>query len=65
MEAEPRESNMQTLSVALAALRDALVLVSMALKDHLADQPSPARDEARAQVDRELARIRMGQRDHF
>lgn len=65
MEAEPREFDMQRLSVALAALRDAWVLISMALKDHLADEPSPIRDEAMAQVQRQLARIRMGERDNF
>lgn len=65
MKAEPREFDMQTLAVALADLRDALVLMSLALKDHLANQPNPARDEAMAKVERELARIRMGQRDHF
>jgi hypothetical protein len=39
-------------------LRDSLVLISMALSDHLRQSASPLRDEVLAQVQRHLARIR-------
>jgi hypothetical protein len=62
MDAEWTESNLQVLAVALSDLRDSWVLVSMALKDHIADTPSPERDELMVQVERHLARIREGER---
>jgi hypothetical protein len=37
----------------------------MALKDHFADIPSPARDEVMMQVERQIARIREGGRASF
>jgi hypothetical protein len=49
---------MEFLAQALCDLRDAFVLISTVLKDHLADTPSPERDEVIAQVERQLARIR-------
>jgi hypothetical protein len=65
MQSEPRDFDLQTLSVALGDLRDSWVLISMALKDQFADEPSPVRDEVMAQVERTLARIREGERDNF
>jgi hypothetical protein len=65
MDAERTQSNLQELSVALCDLRDSLVLMSMALKDHFADIPSPARDEVMMQVERQIARIREGGRASF
>jgi hypothetical protein len=65
MESEPRESDLLTLSVALGDLRDSWVRLSMALKDQFADEPSPQRDEVMVQVERQLARIREGERDSF
>jgi hypothetical protein len=62
MDAERTESNLELLAVALSDLRDFWVLLSMALKDHFADIPSPERDEMMVQVERQLARIREGER---
>jgi hypothetical protein len=62
MQAEPQQSDLQALAVALMDLRDSWVLISMALKDHLADAPSPIRDEVMMQVERQLARIQEGER---
>ena len=65
MKSDPREFDLQALSVALSDLRDSCVLLSMALKDQFADEPSPLRDEVMVQVERQLARIREGERDSF
>ena len=54
--------HLQALSEALSDLRDTWVRVSLQLKDEVADQPSPARDEVLLQVERHLARIREGER---
>jgi hypothetical protein len=62
MEPEPKKSDLQVLSVALGDIRDSWVLMSMALKDHLADVPSPERDEVMVLVERQLARIQRGKR---
>jgi hypothetical protein len=51
---------LMTLSDALGDLRDSLVLISMALSDHLTESASPLRDEVLAQVERHLARIGEG-----
>jgi hypothetical protein len=60
--AEPEKSNLQVLSVALSDIRDSWVIMSMALKDHFADAPSPERDEVMMLVERQLARLREGKR---
>jgi hypothetical protein len=65
METERSESNLQVLAVALSDLRDTWVLMSIALKDRFADIPSPERDELMVQVERQLARIREGDRGSF
>jgi hypothetical protein len=65
MEGNPEEFDLQTLSVALGDLRDSWVLISMALKDQFADEPSPLRDEVMVQVERQLARLREGERGNF
>jgi hypothetical protein len=65
MEPEPKKSDMQLLSVALGDIRDSWVLMSMALKDHLADAPSPDRDEVMVLVERQLARIGEGKRSIY
>jgi hypothetical protein len=62
MRSEPDDANRQEISVALANVRDSWVLISMALKDHFANMPSPQRDEVMVQVERHLARIREGER---
>ena len=65
MDAERTESNLQLLAVALSDLRDSWVLMSMALRDHVADIPSPARDVVMVQVERHLARIWEDKRGSF
>ena len=65
MDAERTESNLQLLAVALSDLRDSWVLMSMALRDHVADIPSPARDDVMVQVERHLARIWEDKRGSF
>jgi hypothetical protein len=56
---EPRNSkpDLMVLAKALGDLRDSWLQVSMAMKDHVADTPSPARDAVTAQVERQLAHI--------
>ena len=65
MDGERTKSNLQVLAVALSDLRDTWVLMSMALKEHFADLPSPERDEIMVEVERKLARIREGERGSF
>jgi hypothetical protein len=62
---EQPDPQLMILAEVLGNLRDSLALVSLALKDHVADFPSPARDEVMMQVERHLARIREGQRGTF
>jgi hypothetical protein len=52
--------DLMVLVQALNDLRDYWLQVSMVLKDHVADTPSPARDEVTMQVERYLARIKDG-----
>jgi hypothetical protein len=42
-----------------------MVLLSATLKDHFAETPSPLRDEVAILVERQLARLREGQRGNF
>jgi hypothetical protein len=62
MEPEYTKSGILDLVAALNELRDSLVHLSMALKDQLADAPSPERDEVLLEVELQLARIRDGER---
>jgi hypothetical protein len=39
--------------------------ISMVLKDHVAEAPSPLRDEVEMLVERQLARLREGGRGNF
>jgi len=55
------QRDMDTLADALRTVRDAWVLISLQLKDQIANQPSPARDEVLVQVERHLARMREGE----
>ena len=61
---DPQQSNARLLEIseALRAMRDSWVQLSMVLKDYVADEPSPQRDEVQVQVERHLARIREGNR---
>lgn len=60
---EPQHTNNQLVVLAkeLSELRDTWMRVSMILKDHIADTPSLERDEVLAQVERQLARIRVSE----
>ena len=51
------KAQLHELAVALAAIRDSLTTISMALKDLAAEIPSPARDEVLMEVERYLARF--------
>jgi hypothetical protein len=62
MEPQYTKPELLALAVALSDLRDSLVKLSLVLKDHLADAPSPERDEVVMQVEWYLARIREGTR---
>ena len=56
----PQEPDQQLarLSEALSEMRNALVQMSLVLKDSLTDESSTARDEVAMEVSRYLARIR-------
>jgi hypothetical protein len=58
MEAQSQPSELQTLADAMSDMRDSLVLISMCLKDYLANQPSQERDQVMAQVEQQLLQIR-------
>ncbi len=62
---QPPDPHLMVLSQALCDIRDYWVLVSMVLKDQMADVPSPARDEVILQAERHLARLREGARQSF
>lgn len=65
MEPQSGGADMAVIAQVLGELRDSWLLVSMALKDHLADAPSPDRDAMLLQVERHLARIKEGERGAF
>ena len=65
MEPHDSKTEMLVLAEALNALRDSWVLISMALKDHLAEAPSSVRDEVMVQVERHLARFKEGNHGSF
>jgi hypothetical protein len=65
MDFKPRNSDLLALSGALGDLRDTWVLLSIALKDHIADTPSPARDEIMVEVEQQLSRIRERERGNL
>lgn len=60
MSSHKTDTNMADLAQTLDALRDALVHLSLALKDYLAELPSPMRDEAQKEVEEHLAKLRVG-----
>lgn len=62
MEPQNQSNELNNLAEALSDLRDSWVRISMVLKDHLAETPSPERDEIVIQVERQLVRIREGER---
>lgn len=62
MEHQYTKPEFLVLAESLSDLRDSLVKLSIVLKDHLADTPSPERDEVVMQVELYLARIREGTR---
>jgi len=65
MEPQSSKSDFDVLADALCDIRDSWVQISMVLKDHVADAPSPLRDEVAMLVERQLARIREGERGAF
>lgn len=65
MEPQPAKSDWNEIADTLCDIRDSLVLLSTALKDHIADTPSPLRDEVAILVERQLARLREGERGNF
>jgi hypothetical protein len=58
MEPKSPDAEWADLAEALSDLRDAWVLMSIAFKDYFADTPSPELSDVKAQVERQLARIR-------
>lgn len=65
MEPQSRKKELSVMADALCDIRDSWVLISIALKDHVAETPSPLRDEVEVLVDRQLARLREGKRGNF
>jgi hypothetical protein len=65
MEPQYPEPDLVALTAALSDLRNLWVQLSMILKDHITEVPSPKRDEVVIQVERHLARIREGERGAF
>jgi hypothetical protein len=65
MAPESPKNELNVIADALSDVRDSWVLISMALKDHVAEIPSPLRDEVAVLVERQLARIREGERGTF
>jgi len=65
MEPHPPNPDLMVLAEALRDLRDSMMQISTALKDHLADIPSSTRDEVTMQVERHLARIKEVERGAF
>jgi hypothetical protein len=65
MERETPDADWRRIEQTLCDIRDTWVLVSVALKDHVADTPSPLRDEVATLVERQLARIRESERGNF
>lgn len=65
MEPPSAKSDLNVIADALCDIRDTWVLLSIALKDHIADAPSPWRDEIAMLVERQLARLREGERGTF
>jgi hypothetical protein len=59
------KSDLYVIADALCDIRDSMVLLSATLKDHFAETPSPLRDEVAILVERQLARLREGQRGNF
>jgi hypothetical protein len=57
MESPAQSTQLIALAELLSDLRDSLMLVSMALKDHISNTPSPERDEVILEVKLQLARI--------
>lgn len=57
-QSEPAKNELVVLASALADLRDSLMEVSVALKDHLANISSPEMLEIELQVARALSQIR-------
>jgi hypothetical protein len=65
MEREPHNADWRRIEQTLCEIRDMWVMVSIALKDHLTDTPSPRRDEVAMLVERQMARIRESERGNF
>ena len=57
---EPQPPNHQWMAIfkALSDIRDSWMILALAVKDHLAEESSPERDEVKRQVEQQLARIR-------
>jgi hypothetical protein len=53
------------LADVLRDMRDSWVMISLALKDLVAEAPSPARDEVRTEVERYLCRMREVNKRNF
>jgi hypothetical protein len=60
MSSHNTDTNMADLAQRLDELRDALMRLSLALKDYLAELPSPMRDEAQKEAEAHLAKLRIG-----
>jgi hypothetical protein len=65
MESKNPNNDLNVTADALCDIRDSWVQISMALKDHVADTPSSLRDEVAILVERQLARLREGERGNF
>ena len=65
MEPQPPKSELDEIADTLRDIRDSWVLISIALKDYVAETPSPLRDEVAVLVERQLARLREGGRGPF
>jgi hypothetical protein len=62
MNQQPQAPDMQILATALEDLRDTWTLLSLALKDMMCEVPSSTRDEVLALAQRQLAKVKLGER---
>ncbi len=65
MASQQPDPKIAALADALGELRDSWVNMSIVLKDHFAEIPSPERDQIKVQIERHIARIKEGQRGPF
>lgn len=65
IEPQAPKSELDEVADTVGDIRDSWVLISIALKDYVAETPSSLRDEVALLVERQLARLRQGERGTF